>query len=75
MIFLRGRQLEAMYRPCYLDAQVAAPQWKPDFLRALARPYFGALSGRQLVQQWQRVQAIIPDFSMWVFSSDPCGDT
>ena len=24
MIFLRGRQLEAMYRPCYLDAQVAA---------------------------------------------------
>jgi hypothetical protein len=26
MIFLRGRQLEAMYRPCYLDVQVAAPQ-------------------------------------------------
>jgi len=26
MIFLRGRQLEAMYRPCYLDAQVAAPR-------------------------------------------------
>ena len=24
MIFLRGRQLEAMYRPCYLDAYVAA---------------------------------------------------
>ena len=23
MIFLRGRQLEAMYRPCYLDAQAA----------------------------------------------------
>ena len=26
MIFLRGRQLEAMYRPCYLDAQVVAPR-------------------------------------------------
>jgi len=26
MIFLRGRQLEAMYRPCYLDARVAAPR-------------------------------------------------
>jgi hypothetical protein len=26
MIFLRGRQLEAMYRPCYLDARAAAPQ-------------------------------------------------
>ena len=24
MIFLRGRQLEAMYRPCYLNSQVAA---------------------------------------------------
>ena len=23
LIFLRGRQLEAMYHPCYLDAQVA----------------------------------------------------
>ena len=23
MIFLRGRQLEAMYRPCYLDAQAS----------------------------------------------------
>ena len=26
MIFLRGRQLEAMYHPCYLDAQVAGPR-------------------------------------------------
>ena len=26
MIFLRGRQLEAMYRPCYLDAQIVAPR-------------------------------------------------
>ena len=26
MLFLRGRQLEAMYRPCYFDARVAAPQ-------------------------------------------------
>jgi ATP-dependent protease ClpP protease subunit len=24
MIFLRGKQLEAMYRPCYLDAQASA---------------------------------------------------
>ena len=26
LIFLRGRQLEAMYRPCYPDVQVAAPR-------------------------------------------------
>ena len=26
MLFLRGRQLEAMYRPCHFDAQVAAPR-------------------------------------------------
>jgi len=26
MIFLRGRQLAAMYRPCYLDSQAAAPR-------------------------------------------------
>ena len=26
MMFLRGRQLEAMYRPCHQDAQVAAPR-------------------------------------------------
>ena len=26
MIFLRGRQLEAMYRPCYHDARAAAPR-------------------------------------------------
>jgi hypothetical protein len=26
MIFLRGKQLMAMYRPCYLDAQASAPQ-------------------------------------------------
>jgi hypothetical protein len=26
MIFLRGRQLEAMYRPCYFDARVAVPR-------------------------------------------------
>ena len=26
MIFLRGRQLEMMYRSCYLDARVAAPR-------------------------------------------------
>ena len=26
MMFLRGRQLEAMYRPCHQNAQVAAPR-------------------------------------------------
>lgn len=26
MIFLRGKQLEAMYRPCYFDARAVAPQ-------------------------------------------------
>jgi hypothetical protein len=26
MIFLRGKQLQAMYRPCYLDAQASAPR-------------------------------------------------
>jgi hypothetical protein len=26
MIFLRGRQLMAMYRPCYLDAQASVPR-------------------------------------------------
>ena len=26
MIFLRGKQLMGMYRPCYLDAQAAAPR-------------------------------------------------
>jgi hypothetical protein len=24
MIFLRGKQLESMYKPCYLDAQASA---------------------------------------------------
>jgi len=26
MIFLRGKQLMSMYRPCYLDAQAAVPR-------------------------------------------------
>jgi hypothetical protein len=26
MIFLRGKQLETMYKPCYLDAQASAPK-------------------------------------------------
>jgi hypothetical protein len=26
MIFLRGKQLMTMYRPCYLDAQASAPR-------------------------------------------------
>jgi hypothetical protein len=25
MLFLRGKQLQALYRPCYLDAQASAP--------------------------------------------------
>jgi hypothetical protein len=24
MLFLRGKQLQAMYKPCYLDAQASA---------------------------------------------------
>jgi hypothetical protein len=24
MIFLRGKQLQALYKPCYLDAQASA---------------------------------------------------
>src|SRR5258708_4283925 len=32
MIFLRGKQLMSMYRPCYLDAQASAPRssWRRD---------------------------------------------
>jgi hypothetical protein len=26
MIFLRGKQLQALYKPCYLDAQASAPK-------------------------------------------------
>lgn len=26
MIFLRGKQLQAMYKPCYMDAQALAPR-------------------------------------------------
>lgn len=26
MIFLKGRELQAMYKPCYMDAQAAQPQ-------------------------------------------------
>ena len=26
MIFLRGKELMSMYRPCYLDAQVSLPR-------------------------------------------------
>jgi hypothetical protein len=26
MIFLRGKQLMSMYKPCYLDAEAAAPR-------------------------------------------------
>jgi hypothetical protein len=39
MIFLHGRELQAMYRPCYLDAQAASPwsaQAAPPAVRALA---------------------------------------
>jgi hypothetical protein len=36
MIFLRGRQLMSMYRPCYLDAQASSPTGM-DILRSRAR--------------------------------------
>jgi len=26
MIFLRGKQLMSMYRPCYIDAQASSPR-------------------------------------------------
>jgi len=26
MIFLHGKELMSMYRPCYLDAQVSSPR-------------------------------------------------
>jgi hypothetical protein len=26
MIFLRGKQLQALYKPCYLDAQASVPR-------------------------------------------------
>ena len=29
MIFLRGKQLQAMYKPCYLDAQASATAGRP----------------------------------------------
>ena len=29
MIFLRGKQLQALYKPCYLDAQASVPAPKP----------------------------------------------
>jgi len=36
MIFLRGKQLQAMYKPCYLDAQ-AAPRPSPRRDRAVGQ--------------------------------------
>jgi hypothetical protein len=29
MIFLRGKQLQALYKPCYLDAQASVPAPRP----------------------------------------------
>ena len=29
MLFLKGRQLQAMYKPCYLDAQASANKPSP----------------------------------------------
>jgi len=29
MIFLKGKQLQALYKPCYLDAQASVPAPKP----------------------------------------------
>jgi hypothetical protein len=30
MIFLKGKQLQALYKPCYLDAQASVPAPKPS---------------------------------------------
>lgn len=30
MIFLRGRELQSMYRPCYYDAQASSPRTPPS---------------------------------------------
>jgi hypothetical protein len=38
MIFLRGKQLEAMYRPCLIDAQASAAKTPAAPHRAAARP-------------------------------------
>ena len=29
MIFLRGKQLQSLYKPCYLDAQASVPASRP----------------------------------------------
>jgi hypothetical protein len=36
MLFLRGKQLQALYRPCYLDAQASAPKLQTSHLNARA---------------------------------------
>ncbi|MGV7212510.1 hypothetical protein [Bradyrhizobium sp. UFLA05-112] len=43
MIFLRGKQLQAMYTPCYLDAQASTPRSfiTPPRLREGAEAAFG----------------------------------
>ena len=48
MIFLRGRQLTGMYRPCYLDAEAAVPRNEvaPPSARS-ARAASGFASGRR----------------------------
>ncbi|MDO9059227.1 MAG: hypothetical protein Q7U92_09450, partial [Bradyrhizobium sp.] len=30
MIFLRGKQLQAMYKPCFLEAQASSPRTAPS---------------------------------------------
>lgn len=37
MIFLKGKQLQALYKPCYLDAQAAMPAGKPSAAAAPSR--------------------------------------
>ncbi|MGL6062728.1 MAG: hypothetical protein ACRC1G_18765 [Bradyrhizobium sp.] len=46
MIFLRGKALQSMYRPCYLDAQASAH--KPD---AVAPASVGPASGASAAQR------------------------
>ena len=38
MIFLRGKELQTMYRPCYLDAQASATKSRCLSLRDPALP-------------------------------------
>jgi hypothetical protein len=38
MIFLRGRELQALYKPCYLDAQASSPRTPLDTQAPVIKP-------------------------------------